>query len=129
MRTVEYALAIALIVVSGAVYGAEEGSAPGFGHDWQTWRAGNSVSNLASLQRGARNFMSYCVGCHSLKYVRYSRMAEDLKIPTEQLEKLLLPPGAETTDYITTSMPAADAEAWFGKAPPDLSLIARARGV
>jgi ubiquinol-cytochrome c reductase cytochrome c1 subunit len=43
-------------------------------------RADNEVSNLPSLQRGARNFMSYCSGCHSLKYVRYSRVAEDLKI-------------------------------------------------
>jgi ubiquinol-cytochrome c reductase cytochrome c1 subunit len=86
------------------------------------------VANLASLQRGARNFMGYCVGCHSLKYVRYSRMAEDLDIPQEQLEKFLLPPGDKPADYILTSMPAQDAAAWFGKTPPDLSLIARSRG-
>ena len=89
----------------------------------------NEVANIASLQRGARNFMSYCQGCHSLKYLRYSRTgAKTCRFPPEQLEKFLLPPGDKPADYILTSMPPADAEAWFGKAPPDLSLMARARG-
>jgi ubiquinol-cytochrome c reductase cytochrome c1 subunit len=132
MRT-KYALAIALLLVSGAVVGAEEeghgGEAAGYGHDWKEWHAGNEVSNIASLQRGARNFMGYCQGCHALKYMRYSRLGDDLVIPPPQLEKFLLPPGEKASNYILTSMPQADAEAWFGKAPPDLSLMARARGV
>src|SRR6267142_249950 len=37
-------------------------------------------------------------------------------------------PGDKPAQYILTSMPAADAEAWFGKTPPDLTLMARARG-
>lgn len=98
------------------------------GVNWQAWKAGNDVDNLASLQRGARNFMGYCSGCHSLKYKRYARMARDLRIPEEDLERYLLLPGSKTNDYITTSLSAADGEAWFGKAPPDLSLIVRARG-
>jgi ubiquinol-cytochrome c reductase cytochrome c1 subunit len=97
--------------------------------EWESWRANNDTSNLASLQLGARNFMNYCVTCHSLKYMRYSRMASDLQISTEQLQQNLMPIEARPSDYITTTMKAADAEAWFGKAPPDLSLIARARGV
>jgi ubiquinol-cytochrome c reductase cytochrome c1 subunit len=97
------------------------------GADWQSWRAGNDVSDNASLQRGARNFASYCLGCHSLKYERWSRLGRDLAIPGHLLERDLMPPGDKTTDYITTSMPAKDAEGWFGKAPPDLSLMARAR--
>lgn len=108
--------------------GAEEGHAAHAARDWQHWEAQNEVTNIASLQRGARNFMGYCSGCHSLKYLRYSRMAEDLDIPPEQLEQYLLLPGDKPADYIKTTMPAADAEAWFGKAPPDLSLIARSRG-
>lgn len=103
---------------------AEEGG----DSDWEHWRVRNEVDNLASLQRGARNFISYCQGCHSLKYVRYSRMAKDLGIPESKLEELLLPPGDKITDYMLTSMPPADAEQWFGKAPPDLSLMVRARG-
>lgn len=98
------------------------------GVDWTAWKAGNEIDSLASLQRGARNFMGYCSGCHSIKYKRYTRMAEDLRIPEEDLEKYLLLPGDKKTDYIITALSPADGEAWFGKAPPDLSLIVRARG-
>ena len=97
--------------------------------DWHAWKAGNEVSNITSLQRGARNFFGYCAGCHSMKYLRYSRMAADLHISDAQLKADLLPPGANPADYITTSLKAEDAIAWFGKVPPDLSLIARSRGV
>jgi len=124
----------ALILVLGCaplVQAAEEAAASAAAEtesvDWESWRAGNEVGNLSSLQRGARNFMNYCVNCHSLKYLRYARMAEDLKIPTAQLQQYLMPPDAKTGDYITTSLNAADGETWFGKAPPDLSLITRAR--
>lgn len=95
---------------------------------WQQARAGNEIGNIASLQRGARNFMGYCAGCHSLKYKRYSRLAQDLKIPEDQLEQNLLLPGDKPSDYILTSLSTADGEAWFGKTPPDLSLITRAKG-
>ncbi len=97
--------------------------------DWREWHAGNAVADIDSLQRGARNFLNYCNGCHAIKYMRYQRMADDLKIPTSVLEKDLLPPGSHALDYITTSMPPADALNWFGKVPPDLSLIARSRDV
>jgi ubiquinol-cytochrome c reductase cytochrome c1 subunit len=116
---------LALVALASASHASEEG---GHAADWRTWHAGNQVDNVASLQRGARNFFGYCHGCHSLKYVRYSRMAEDLLIPPALLEKYLLPRGAKTTDYVLTSMPHTDAEQWFGKAPPDLTLMARARG-
>jgi len=96
--------------------------------EWEKWHAGNSVSDPASLQRGARNFMNYCVGCHSLKYMRYQRMADDLKIPLDVLQKNLLVPGSNNLDYIVTPMPANDAQAWFGKVPPDLSLMTRSKG-
>src|SRR3569833_3001678 len=95
--------------------------------DYKHWKAKNEVTNLASLQRGARNYLGYCSGCHSLKYMRYSRMAEDLEIPEEQLEQMMLP-GDKPADYIISSMPATDAATWFGKQPPDLSLMVRARG-
>jgi ubiquinol-cytochrome c reductase cytochrome c1 subunit len=121
---------VAALAWAGVAGAAEEhgGAGGGIGDSWKSWHAKNEVTNITSLQRGARNFVSYCQGCHSLKYVRYSRLAEDLQIPTEQLEKYLLPPGDKPADYIIASMPGGDAEAWFGKAPPDLSLIARSRG-
>jgi ubiquinol-cytochrome c reductase cytochrome c1 subunit len=95
--------------------------------DWNGWHAGNEVSNTDSLQRGARNFMNYCSGCHAMKFMRYSRMAKDLKIPTDQLKSYLLPAGASPADYMQSSLAPADGVAWFGKEPPDLSLIARSR--
>jgi len=106
---------------------AEEGK-PALGADWQHSKAGTNVEDQAVLQRGARNFASYCLGCHSLKYERWSRMAKDLDIPEDMLEKNILPPGDKPADYVQTTMPAKDAETWFGKTPPDLSLIARSRG-
>ena len=99
-----------------------------FGADWESWRARTSVSDMASVQRGARNFASYCLGCHSLKYERWSRLGTDLEIPGTLLQQDLLPPGDKTTEYILTGMPAKDSEKWFGKTPPDLSLMVRARG-
>jgi ubiquinol-cytochrome c reductase cytochrome c1 subunit len=106
--------------------GAEAAAAP---VNWENWHAGGDVRDRPSLQRGARNFMNYCNGCHSLKYERYQRMADDLKIPTDVLKANLIAPGSNNLDYITTSMPSADATNWFGKVPPDLSLIARSKGV
>ncbi len=49
------------------------------------WQAGTDIKNTESLQRGARNFMNYCSGCHSLKYLRYNRLGADLKIPESEL--------------------------------------------
>jgi ubiquinol-cytochrome c reductase cytochrome c1 subunit len=100
----------------------------GFGGDWESWQPENSVADTASLQRGLRDFAGYCRGCHALKYMRYSRLADDLQIPPDQLAKYVLPAGAKPSDYVTTPMPSADAQNWFGKVPPDLSLMARERG-
>lgn len=85
------------------------------------------VGNTASLQRGAANFMNYCSGCHGLQYLRYSRLARDLGIPEDLLQTHLQYTSENSLDHIQTAMPAVS-EAWFGKAPPDLSLTARAKG-
>jgi ubiquinol-cytochrome c reductase cytochrome c1 subunit len=119
---------IAVAVLFAPLLAAAEGEGAAGPLDWESWHADNEVSNLASLQRGARNFANYCAGCHAMKYVRYSRVASDLKIPTEQFKANLLPDGAQPADYMRSSIVPADAVAWFGKEPPDLSLMARARG-
>jgi len=90
--------------------------------------ANNDVSNISSLQRGARNFVNYCMGCHSAQYVRYNRLAADLQISEDQLVNNLMFAGGKPHDRMEIAMSAADAERWFGVAPPDLSLIARSRG-
>ena len=98
---------------------AEEGGLP---------NANTSIQDQASLQRGAKLFLNYCVGCHSLKYLRYSRLADDLGLTEQQVMDELNFTGARFGDPIVSAMPADDAAKWFGKAPPDLSLEVRAKG-
>jgi ubiquinol-cytochrome c reductase cytochrome c1 subunit len=110
------ALAVALAAPLGAF--ASEGH---FDH------AGNDVQNRASLQRGARNFVNYCLGCHTAKYVRYNRVAADLGLTEKQLTENLMFAGGSPHDTMLNGVNPDDAKRWFGVAPPDLSLIARAR--
>lgn len=90
-------------------------------------QSGADLSDRASLQRGAQLYMNYCAGCHSLKYVRYSRMAEDLGLSEEEVMQNLNFTGAKFGETIGVSMPTAGGTEWFGKMPPDLSLISRVR--
>jgi len=113
------ALAAVLLAALPIVASANEGSYE---------PAGNDVRNIASLQRGARNFMNYCSGCHSAKFVRYNRLAEDLRIPEAELMKNLMFTSEKPFDTINSAMPVESAKSWFGAAPPDVSLIARSRG-
>ncbi len=110
---------LAVLLVPGAAMAA---SAVHLDH------AGTDIHNSASLQRGARNFVEYCLGCHSAKYVRWNRIAADLGIAEDDLQQNLMPAGAKSFDTLMSAMPAAQANDWFGVAPPDLSLIARSRG-
>jgi len=89
----------------------------------------------ASLQRGAKLFMNYCSGCHSLQYLRYNRMGKDIglvdfegSLQTDLLKNNLIFTGAKITDPILTAMLPEDGIRWFGVAPPDLSLEAKVRG-
>jgi len=91
-------------------------------------KANVDVSNTASLQRGARNFINYCSGCHSAQYVRFNRLGADLGLSETQLRDNLMFAAERPFDTIKVAMPAADATRWFGQPPPDLSLIARSRG-
>ena len=90
--------------------------------------ANNDIYDIESLQRGARNFMNYCSGCHSAEYIRYDVIGEDLGITQSQLKEYLMFNAQQTFDTINASMRSEDASGWFGQAPPDLSLAARAKG-
>ena len=90
--------------------------------------ANNDIYDIESLQRGARNFMNYCSGCHSAEYIRYDVIGEDLGITQSQLKEYLMFNAQQTFDTINASMTSEDASGWFGQAPPDLSLAARAKG-
>lgn len=91
-------------------------------------KANVDVSNVASLQRGARNFVNYCSGCHSARYVRYNRLAQDLQLSEAQVTQNLMFAGGRIHETMESALPPADAKRWFGTTPPDLSLIARSRG-
>ena len=112
------ALVLGLLVGATQVMAAEEGDLPS---------AGTNIRDQASLQRGAKLFFNYCVGCHSLKYVRYSRMAEDLGLSEDEVMKNLNFTGAKFGDVVISHMPDDSAQQFFGKAPPDLSLEVRAK--
>jgi ubiquinol-cytochrome c reductase cytochrome c1 subunit len=87
-----------------------------------------NLSNQASLQRGARNFVNYCMGCHSAQYVRYNRLAEDIGLSEDQMVTNLMWAAEKPHETMEIAMAENDAERWFGVTPPDLSLVARARG-
>ncbi len=91
--------------------------------------ANNELENTSSLQRGARNFMNYCVSCHSMQYVRYNRIGEDLGMTEEQLRDSLIFGVDKVNANVVTAMTKEQSKAWFNAAPPDLSLTSRSRGV
>ena len=81
-----------------------------------------------SLQRGARNFVNYCLNCHSAKYMRYKRLT-DIGLTEQQIKDNLM----FATDKIGSTDDGRDdarprRKAWFGAVPPDLSVEARVRG-
>ncbi len=86
-----------------------------------------NLSDTASLQRGARLFVNYCLSCHSAAYMRYRRIGEDLGISEDLLKENLMFAGDKPGDLMKTTMPADYAKSWFGVVPPDLTLAARVR--
>ena len=86
------------------------------------------LSDKASLQRGAKTFMNYCLSCHSASYMRYNRMGKDLGLSDQQVKESLMFASDKVGDTMTVAMRPEDAKKWFGVVPPDLSVISRARG-
>lgn len=119
VMTAKLTIALSALFVSASVFAA--GTV-------ELESAGNDPDNVNSLQRGAANFMNYCAGCHSAKYVRFNTLARDLELTENQLVENLMFNAEKTFETIEATMPADDAARWFGQAPPDMSLIARARG-
>ncbi len=83
--------------------------------------------DLPSLQRGARLYVDYCLGCHSLKFQRYERTADDLAIPHDVAMDTLVFTGQKIGSLMTNAIPE-DSKAWFGGPPPDLTMVTRVRG-
>lgn len=118
-----------IVLVAGAAFAAAIAS-PAFAAEEgaKLQQAGTDLGDQASLQRGAKLYMNYCSGCHSLKYMRYSRMAEDLGLTEDDVQANLNFTGAKAGEQVHVALTDADAQKFFGKMPPDLSVIARVRG-
>jgi len=86
------------------------------------------LEDFAAIQKGAKHYVTYCLGCHSAKYMRYKRIAMDLEIDEDIVLAEIAPEGANIYDPMLTAMNEHDSKKWFGTNPPDLSLIARVRG-
>ena len=114
-------LAPAMLVASTMLFAANEG-----GH---VEHSGANTRDIAALQRGAKLFVNYCLSCHSAEYMRYTRLAEDLELSEDMVMQNLIFANAKIGDSMTIAMRSEDATEWLDKAPPDLSLIARSRGV
>jgi ubiquinol-cytochrome c reductase cytochrome b subunit len=84
-------------------------------------------SDKESLQRGAKTFVNYCMGCHSAKYSRWVRVADDLDIPHGMVMENLVFTDQKIGDLMEISMTERSGKSWFGAPPPDLTLVTRAR--
>lgn len=86
------------------------------------------LGDKASLQRGARLFMNYCMSCHSASFMRYNRMGRDLGLTDELVKENLMFASDKVGSLMKATMPAEVAKAAFNTVPPDLSLTGRSRG-
>ena len=89
--------------------------------------APNQSSDTSALQRGAKLFVNYCLNCHGASAMRYNRL-RDIGLSEEQIKQNLLFSSDKVGDTMHIAMDREDAKKWFGAVPPDLSVIARARG-
>ncbi len=120
MKThIKIKLALASILLSFNVFASSE---------LHLDHANTDISDTASLQNGAKLFMNYCSGCHALSFMRYNRIAKDLNLSDSLMTEHLIFAGEKPGETITTAMPEEGASKWFGGTPPDLSLVARAKG-
>lgn len=113
-------LLIACLLGSGFAFGAAEGV--------KLDRANIDLRDAVSIQRGAQVFVNYCLSCHSASYMRYNRLM-DLGLNEQQIADNLIFSDAKIGETMSVAMREEDAKVWFGVAPPDLSVIARSRGV
>lgn len=97
------------------------------GHDVELQKAPVNLEDKASLQRGARLYTDYCMGCHSLNYIRYERMTTDLSIPENLVKEEFIFNDKDIFAQMRISTPKEVSKKWFGVNPPDLTLESRLR--
>lgn len=115
MRRLIALLGLALLPAFGLAAG---------GGDVQLKQANIDLNNHAAIQRGAKYFVNYCMGCHSAQYVRYKQFTK-VGLSEDDIKGNLMFTDAKIGDLMTNAMPGEGAAQWFGAAPPDLTLTAR----
>lgn len=113
-------LALSPLAAQAATHGA-------CGELHECLRAPVNAQDKVSLQNGAKLYVSYCLGCHSAKYIRYDRMASDLNMDPKLVQEYLMFTGDKIGEQMTTKTDPKDQAKWFGAAPPDLTLETRLR--
>jgi len=108
----------ALCLVSGA-------SANSGGADWDKFPT-ERMTDVSSLQNGAKLFVNYCLNCHSASYMRYNRL-RDIGLTEDQIKKNLMFATEKVGDTMKVSLDPKQAKEFFGAVPPDLTVIARSR--
>jgi ubiquinol-cytochrome c reductase cytochrome c1 subunit len=115
----------ALLVAAAAVLAPQAKAAGGAGIHMDTFPAAK-LKDLAALQNGARIFANHCLNCHGASLMRWNRL-QDIELSDAQIKDFLIFGDQKVGDTMTVAMSAKDGKAWFGKTPPDLSVIVRAR--
>ncbi len=119
------ALILAALLITTA--GAAPGSAIAAESDWPMESMHPDLRDQPSLQRGLRLYVNYCLGCHSLRFQRYERTADDLGIPHDVALESVVFTGQKIGDLMTTAMDTDQARNWFGGPAPDLTMVTRVR--
>lgn len=101
-------------------------AAYGSGAELHLDKAPNKRTDNAALQNGARIFVNYCLNCHSASYMRYNRL-QDIGLTEAQIRDNLMFTAEKVGEPMRIAMTRDDAKAWFGAAPPDLTIVARSR--
>jgi ubiquinol-cytochrome c reductase cytochrome c1 subunit len=110
---------VILLLFPLAAIGAETG--------YRLDRSPHDPTDQVSLQAGARTYVNYCLGCHGMQYMRYNRL-RDLGLTDDQIRDNLMFTADKVGEMMKTPMTVKQGKAWFGVAPPDLSVVARSRG-
>jgi ubiquinol-cytochrome c reductase cytochrome c1 subunit len=113
------ALALCLLASSAHVFGSSEEAVLD--------TAPINLKDQASLQRGAKTFVNYCMNCHNASFMRYSHLTE-IGLTEDQIKANLMFGTDKIGDTMISALDPKDAKEWFGGLPPDLTLVARVRG-
>jgi len=118
MKKILLALITSLAFLGGAQANSE-------GPAWDKFPT-KRLTDVSSLQNGAKLFVNYCLNCHSAAFMRYNRL-RDIGLTEQQIKDNLVFTGGKVGDLMKSALDPKDAKEWFGGVPPDLTQITRSR--